>query len=107
MKPTRDPRGMHRWDMLEDRDATEQLGVEIIGAGVRRRRLLLGLSQQQLAWRVGVSQSVISRLETGRLRGIRFKTVAGIVGVLDVSPSTIFPGEPPPPIRRRPGQQAS
>ena len=59
---------MQRWDCIDDLDETEQAGARIIGAGVRGARLSAGLSQRQLAWRCGLHQSIISRLETGRLR---------------------------------------
>jgi predicted transcriptional regulator len=58
------------------------LGKRTIGAAVRSRRLRLGWSQRGMAQRVGVSQSVISRLETGRLNGIRWQTFARVIGVL-------------------------
>jgi ribosome-binding protein aMBF1 (putative translation factor) len=71
--------------------------------GVRGHRLALGLSQHQLAWRTGVNQSTISRLETGRIRSMRIRTLARIVGVLDLDPDFLFRGEPRAPSRRLPG----
>lgn len=78
--------------------------MELIGSGIRAGRLSLGLSQRQLAARVGLCQSTISRLETGTLRGIRFKGLALIVGVIRMSPVYEFPDDPSPPSRRLPGQ---
>jgi predicted transcriptional regulator len=42
----------------------------------------LGWPQRWLATQAGVSQPMISRLETGRLNGIRWQTLARVVGVL-------------------------
>ena len=83
----------------------EALGRAVIGAGVRAGRLALHWTQQQLAWRVGVSQSFISRLETGTLQGVRLRTLARIVGVLEAGPAWEFRGGPPPPRRRLPGER--
>jgi transcriptional regulator with XRE-family HTH domain len=96
---------MNAWATLDDDNAAEALGRAVIGAGVRAGRLGLGLSQRQLAWLVGVSQSAISRLETGTLQGLRFRTLARIAGVLKASPGYTFPEGPPPPNRRLPGQR--
>jgi transcriptional regulator with XRE-family HTH domain len=59
-----------------------QLGSFFIGELVRHRRYRLKLSQAELGLAAGVSQPVISRLERGRLRGIRFARLAQIVAVL-------------------------
>ncbi len=95
---------MNAWTTSEDRDDEAALGLTVIGAGVRAGRLGLGLSQRQLAWRVGLSQSAISRLETGTLQGLRLRTLGRIVGVLEASPGYVFADGPPPPTRRLPGQ---
>ncbi len=90
----------------ENAGEAEMLGLRVIGNGVRRRRLAERLSQQQLAWRTGVAQSTISRLETSRLRSMKIATLARIVGVLDLGPTFLFPAEPNAPhapTRRLPG----
>jgi hypothetical protein len=46
---------MQRWHTVEDLDAAERQGARLLGGGVRRARLRLGWSQQQLAWHVGLS----------------------------------------------------
>ena len=94
---------MHRWHQLEDLSATEQFGATLVGAAVRASRLRAHLSQQQLAWRVGLSQSMISRLETGHLRGIRYRMLARIAGAVWFTADWVADG-PPPPTRRLPGE---
>lgn len=69
-------------ESLMHRDPMLQLGWELVGAMVRRRREWLGWSQRDLARQSGTSQSGISRLETGRLRGLKFHRFAAIVAVL-------------------------
>jgi transcriptional regulator with XRE-family HTH domain len=64
------------------RDPLLQMGWELVGAMVRRRRELLGWSQRELAHRCGTSQTVISRLETGKLRGLKFQRFAAMVAVM-------------------------
>src|SRR5438045_9774383 len=43
----------------------ETVGISLLGRYVRRSRLLAGLTQQQLADKAGVSQSMVSRAERG------------------------------------------
>jgi ribosome-binding protein aMBF1 (putative translation factor) len=73
---------MADWTPRDDGDAFVRLGKIAIGAANRSARLELGVSQRQFSVHVGVSQSVISRLEAGRLSGIRWQTLARIVGVI-------------------------
>jgi hypothetical protein len=58
------------------------LGRQALGAAVREGRLRLGWPQRWLAFQAGVSQPIISRLETGKLNGIRWQTLARVIGVL-------------------------
>jgi transcriptional regulator with XRE-family HTH domain len=94
---------MRTWDWDEDVNASVLAGAAIIGCWVRAARLSQNLTQRQLAWRCGLAQSTISRLETGRLPGMRLRTLAGIVGVLSARPEPSY-GEPAPATRRLPGQ---
>lgn len=55
-----------------------------IGSLFLRRRTGLGLTQQQLGERVGVSKSEISKIENGR--GITFATINKLSEALGVSP---------------------
>jgi transcriptional regulator with XRE-family HTH domain len=103
---------MHRWDavdndwLLSADSAAERAGLQVIAHAVKRGRLNSGLSQRQLAYRVGLNQSTISRLESGRLRNMRMVTLARVIGVVRMPDAyLLMPGEPPPPSRRMPGQQ--
>ena len=57
-------------------------GTQLLGLMVRRRRLRFGLSQRRLALLAGFDQSVISRLENGLLRGMRYRRFAILVAIL-------------------------
>ena len=94
---------MARWSD-ERLERLTQAGRIAIGAGIRRARLQLGISQRQLAWRTGLSQSTISRLEAGKLQALGFRKLALIAGVLNLGPDFFMQGGPPPPTRRLPGQ---
>jgi len=67
---------------IDRADPMVQIGSFFIGELVRHRRYRLKLTQAELGLAAGVSQPVISRLERGRLRGIRFARLAQIVAVL-------------------------
>lgn len=54
-----------------------------LGETIARQRRVLGLSQQQLAGKVGVSRQTIARLETGH--GINTATLALVAGTLDLT----------------------
>ena len=99
---TPDAWAMHEWSW-ENASEAEMLGLRVIAQAIRRRRLALRVSQQQLAWRTGVAQSTISRLETCRLGSMKIRTLARIVAVLELGPAFLFPGEPRAPTRRLPG----
>ena len=88
------------------RDDMIREGMNAVGDLVRTSRLNLGLSQRQVAWRVTMSQSTISRLESGTLRGMRLPKLALIIGALRLDPRFVRSGEPPAPRRRLPGQMS-
>ena len=54
-----------------------------MGANVRRARLALALTQEQLQNLSGVSQPTISRLERGLAPGLRLERLAAIIAALD------------------------
>ena len=85
---------MSDWTPKDDGAGVVLLGKRVIGAAVRSARLGIGLSQHQLSRRAGLDQSVISRLETGKLNGIRWQTLARLVGVLESGRPFRFPRDP-------------
>jgi transcriptional regulator with XRE-family HTH domain len=93
---------MAPWATADDDDSEFALGLAIIGDGIRAGRLRSHLTQRQLAWLVSLSQSAISRLETGTIQGLRLRTLARIVGQLEARSDYLFPAGPPPPIQRLP-----
>lgn len=93
---------MTSWAVIEKWDEEAQKGLLVLGTGIRAARWRWAMTQQQVAWRASVSQSTISKLETGNLQGMRLKTLARIVGVLQAGPGELVPGAPPAPSRRLP-----
>jgi transcriptional regulator with XRE-family HTH domain len=87
------------WESFHTQDADVRTVrcYALIGRLVRRRRDRIGLSQRQLEALSGVHQSVISRLETGQLRGLRFSRLARLVNAL----GGIGDADPVPPWARR------
>ena len=85
------------WNQVErfERDPELQRGWEIIGAMVKRRRTMIGWSQRDLSRASGLAQSAISRLETGKLSGVRFGRFAKLVA----SMGGLDPTAPHPPRR--------
>jgi transcriptional regulator with XRE-family HTH domain len=74
----------------------------ILGASIRRARLRLGWSQRRLEWASGVDQTVISRLENGRLDYLRLPRLAAVLAALDGWVVGGLEPEPPPALRRLP-----
>ena len=64
------------------RDPQEQHGFDLIGAGVKVRRVALGWSQRVLEAQSGIDQTVISRIENGKQYGIRWSLFARLVDAL-------------------------
>lgn len=65
-------------------------------------RRIAGLTQQQLADRVGVNNSLISRIESNRKRieTVAYGTVVHIAHALNLEPADLFPLEAVPRARR-------
>jgi DNA-binding Xre family transcriptional regulator len=79
----------------QDRQPGVQLGWELIGSMVKRRRTILAWSQRDLAAACGLAQSAISRLETGRLSGVRFARFARLVAAMGgLDPDAPHPARP-------------
>jgi transcriptional regulator with XRE-family HTH domain len=62
---------------------------------VKRRRLTIAWSQRDLERASGIDQSAISRLENGRLSGLRFSRFARLVTAMN----GLDPDAPRPPLR--------
>jgi transcriptional regulator with XRE-family HTH domain len=85
-----------RWAHSTDpRHETEQRGYDLIGAMLKRRRVLGGLTQRELERLTGIDQTVISRLENGRQYGLRWSRFAILVARLDGLDAAT--AAPPPP----------
>jgi transcriptional regulator with XRE-family HTH domain len=54
-----------------------------LGVGVRSARRLKGWSQRELGERARLSQSAVSRLETGTVNGLRYQTLVRVLEVLE------------------------
>ena len=98
---------MQLGDWVGRDNPAERLGLMVIGQAVLRGRIAARITQRQLGYRVGLNQSTLSRLETGRLRTMRMVTLARIIGALNLGPGFAFEGEPPGPSRRLPGERAA
>jgi transcriptional regulator with XRE-family HTH domain len=57
--------------------------MELLGGWIRDSRRQAGMTQAQLARLAGVHQTTLSRLERGRLEGLRIHRLAAIIAVLD------------------------
>ena len=57
-------------------------GMLAIGESVRSARLRAGLTQRHLGKLCGLDQSIISRLENGKLANLRWWRFAAVVGAL-------------------------
>jgi transcriptional regulator with XRE-family HTH domain len=60
--------------------------VETIGEALRRRRKELGLTQEQLAARLGTTQSYVAQIERAAHRAVRWTTVQDFARALDLEP---------------------
>lgn len=67
--------------------------INLVGQNIRHRRLELHLTQQELADRLGVTQTYISDVEQGKCSP-RLGRMAVIAEALEVTPSYLFAGQP-------------
>jgi transcriptional regulator with XRE-family HTH domain len=72
-------------------------GMRLIGERIKRRRERARLSQRQLEAISGVDQTTISRMENGRLFGMRWTRFARLVDAL----GGLDDADPLPPLGRR------
>lgn len=61
-----------------------------MGERIKARRCELGLSQEELAKRAGLSRIEISNLERGATRFARWQTLLKLSKALEVSPNYFF-----------------
>jgi transcriptional regulator with XRE-family HTH domain len=69
----------------------------VLGLGLRRMRLYRGWTQETLQDRSGVDQSILSRLELGRVVQIRLRRLLDVLGTLDVGEVILVPANAPAP----------
>ena len=68
--------------------------VEILGKNIKRFRLVKGLTQEDLAKKVGLSKDTISKIELGKQENPGFKYLTLIGQELDVSLEELFLEDP-------------
>jgi len=61
-----------------------ELSIETIGELLRRRRKELGLTQEQLAARLGTTQSFVAQIERAARRAVQWQTVQDFARALDL-----------------------
>lgn len=64
-----------------------------IGRLIRNRRLELGLTQREIATRIGVTEASVSRWESGETGNMRRDRIAKLAEVLKMSPLKLIEGE--------------
>jgi transcriptional regulator with XRE-family HTH domain len=71
-------------DRWVSRDPIVLLGMQLLGQSIRRARRTRGWSQAKLASAAELSPSTISKLESGKLQGMRLYTLARVVAALNI-----------------------
>lgn len=61
-----------------------------MGIQIRERREALGMTQEELALKSGVSRQTISSLETGKYGNVLTSTLTAIASALDTTVDKIF-----------------
>ena len=61
-----------------------------LGEYMKQRRLELGLTQEELADRVGITPANLSILKNGRARAVRFSTLEELCRILDCQPGDLL-----------------
>jgi transcriptional regulator with XRE-family HTH domain len=70
-----------------------------LGHFIRKRRLDLGLTLEEVAGQVGVSHQAISQLERGERKGMRLNTARRLARALEVSTDDLMDRIPEAPMR--------
>ena len=60
------------------------------GDRIRKARIAKGMTQEELAEKLGVKFGVISKYETGRVKNLKRETIAALAEILDVKPSWLM-----------------
>ena len=60
---------------------------------MRVRRLELGLTQKEIADRVGVTEATVSRWESGDIKNMKRNKIAALARALDISPAVLMDWE--------------
>lgn len=60
---------------------------------LRRRRVELGLTLQQIADRMDVTEATVQRWESGVIKSVRYRRLAKLAEILQVAPAELFPPE--------------
>lgn len=63
------------------------LTVRDLGAALHKRRIDLGLNQEQVCQKAGVARSWLSKLETGKHPGAEVQKVLDVAAALDLTVS--------------------
>lgn len=67
--------------------------VDAFGAGLRRVREEVGLTQEELASRAGLSRTSVVNIEHGR-QGVSLATLYDLARALDAAPASLLPSPP-------------
>jgi CheY-like chemotaxis protein len=80
----------------------------LFAKAVKERRLELGITQEELAWRAGLHRTYITDIERGA-RNLSLQSIERLAGALQASIAELFSGskdDSPKPARRQPGGKA-
>lgn len=73
------------FDALHDAKLIEATGIEAFPTALIRARIARGLTQRQLADRLGIAEQSIQRYEAGDYAGVSFARLVEIAEALDVT----------------------
>lgn len=60
---------------------------------IRARRTDLGMTQKELAVKVGVTEATVSRWESGDIKNMRRDKIANLARILDIPPAVLMDWE--------------
>jgi len=88
------------------RTHASEVAAKVLGDEVRRARAEAGLSQVELARRLGISRSYVSNLEAGRVN-VTVGQLANIAAALKVGLQILLPSVTRAPVRLRERSRAT